>query len=210
MLIGVSEIDPDTLEDVQAIYSNGRHLLNLINDILDMAKIESGSLALNFEQVQIAALIDEVSAKAVELLEGKSIAWGVEIEPDLPPIQADPLRISQILDNLVTNAEKFTEEGAITLRAWAENSWVCIEIKDTGIGIAETDMAKIFDRFQQVDGSSTRRAGGTGLGLAITQQLVHLHSGTIEVESQPGEGATFTVRLPVQREAQTAGSENAT
>ncbi|HEY72828.1 MAG TPA: GAF domain-containing protein [Thermoflexia bacterium] len=198
MLMGVSDIDPETLEDVQAIYSNGQHLLTMINDILDMAKIEAGSLVLNLESVQIAPLIDEVSAKAVERLEGKPIEWAVEAEPDLPPIQADPLRIGQIFNNLVTNAEKFTEEGAISLRARAEDSWVCIEIQDTGIGIAESDMDKVFDRFQQVDSSSTRTAGGAGLGLAITRRLVELHGGEIEVQSQPGEGSTFTVRLPVE------------
>ena len=201
MLMGVSEIDPDTLEDVQAIHENGQRLLHLINDILDMAKIEAGSLALNFEQVQIAPLIDEISAKAVALLAGKPVEWTVEIEENLPPIWGDSLRLDQILNNLVSNAEKFTEEGAISLRAYTERAgdsdWVCVAIKDTGIGIAETDATKIFDRFQQVDGSSTRRAGGTGLGLAITQQLVHLHGGTIEVESRPGEGTTFTARFPV-------------
>ncbi len=198
MLMGVSDIDPDTLEDVQAIYDNGRNLLTMVNDILDMAKIEAGSLTLNLEQVPIAPLIAEVSARAVKLLEGKPIEWIVEVEPDLPPIQADPLRIGQILDNLVTNAEKFTAQGAISLRAYADAGRVCIEIRDTGIGIAESDMDKVFDRFQQVDSSSTRRAGGAGLGLAITRHLVELHGGTIEVESQPGEGSTFTVRLPVE------------
>ena len=198
MLMGVSEIDPDTLEDVQAIHENGQHLLHLINDILDMAKVETGSLVLNLEQVHIAPLINDVSAKAVKRLDGKPIEWAVEVEPDLPPIQADPLRIGQVLDNLVTNAEKFTEEGNITLHAWAEDSWACIEIRDTGIGIAESDMDKVFDRFQQVDSSSTRTAGGAGLGLAIARHLVELHGGTIEVQSQPGEGSTFTVRLPVQ------------
>ncbi|MEA3339148.1 MAG: GAF domain-containing protein, partial [Chloroflexota bacterium] len=202
MLMGVSEIDPETIEDVQAIYSNGRHLLGMINDILDMAKIEAGSLALSFEQVQIEPLIDEVSAQAVERMESKPIVWSAEVEPDLPPIQADPLRIGQILDKLVANAEKFTEEGEINLRVWADSrddsDWVCIEIQDTGIGIAESDMDKVFDRFQQVDSSSTRRAGGAGLGLAITRRLVELHGGAIEVESQPGAGSTFTVRLPVK------------
>jgi len=199
MLMGISEMDPDTLEDVEAIHNNGQHLLALVNDMLDMARIEAGRLVLKLEQVHIASLVDKLSDSAARLLADKPIEWVVEIADDLPPIQADPMRLGQILNNLISNAEKFIEQGSITLRAFSDDGWLCIQVQDTGIGIAEVDADKIFDRFQQVDGSSTRRAGGTGLGLAITRHLVQLHGGTIEVESEPGQGSTFTVRLPVRK-----------
>jgi signal transduction histidine kinase len=197
MLMGISKMDPETVEDVQAIYDNGKHLLNLVNDILDMSKIEAGRLTLNVEQVQIEPLVERVSTTVLEQLDDRPIEWSVQVDDDLPLIQADPMRFEQIIRNLLSNAVKFTREGAIDLRVWRENGSIRIEVQDTGIGIAARDMDKVFDRFQQVDGSSTRSAEGSGLGLAITRHLVKLHGGTIEVESQPGEGSTFTVCLPV-------------
>ncbi|MCP4544779.1 MAG: GAF domain-containing protein [Chloroflexi bacterium] len=205
MLMGIDgEMDPDTHEDVQAIHTNGRHLLSMINDILDMAKIEAGRLALNLEENHVDSLIEDASIVATKLVADKPIGLIVEVDDDLPPIQGDRMRLDQIFKNLVTNAVKFTEQGTITLRAYVDRSgrgdrdWVCVDIEDTGLGIAEGDVEMIFDRFQQVDGSSTRSAGGTGMGLAITQNLVHLHGGVIEVKSKLGEGSTFTVRLPVK------------
>ncbi len=197
MLMGISKMDPETVEDVQAIYDNGKHLLNLVNDILDMSKIEAGRLTLNVEQVQIEPLVERVSTTVFEQLDDRPIEWSVQVDDNLPLIQADPMRVEQIIRNLLSNAVKFTREGAIDLRVWRENGSIRIEVQDTGIGIAARDMDKVFDRFQQVDGSSTRSAEGSGLGLAITRHLVKLHGGTIEVESQPGEGSTFTVCLPV-------------
>jgi signal transduction histidine kinase/HAMP domain-containing protein len=206
MLMGIDgEMDPDTFEDVQAIHTNGRHLLRLINDILDLAKIEAGRLVLNFEENYADSLVADASSAVAESLADKPVELIVEVEKDLPPIWGDHMRLDQILNNLVSNAEKFTEEGSITLRAYvdrsslADDGWICLEVEDTGIGIAKADLDMIFDRFQQVDGSSTRRAGGTGLGLAITQQLVLMHGGVIDVQSEPGKGSTFTVRLPVRR-----------
>jgi signal transduction histidine kinase len=120
----------------------------------------------------------------------------IEAADDLPPIEADSIRLNQILNNLVSNAVKFTEEGAITIRTFSENGWACIEVQDTGTGISEEDLERIFERFRQADGSHARQAEGTGLGLAITRNLVELHGGSIEVHSKPGEGSTFIVRLP--------------
>ncbi len=208
MLMGLEgEMDPDTYEDVEAIHSNGRHLLRLINDVLDMAKIDAGRLMLNVEEHHADSLFDDARESVAKLLKTKPISLFAEVEDDLPMIQGDRLRLNQIIQNLLTNAITFTEKGYVTLRAYADrggrdgSDWICIEIEDTGIGIPEDKLEVIFDRFQQADGSSTRTFGGSGLGLSITRQLVHMHGGVIEVKSQPGEGSTFTVRLPLRQEA---------
>ncbi len=202
LLMGISgELPPDTLEDVQAIYDNGQHLLRIINDVLDLAKIEAGTLALNPEPIQVTPLLEEVKTNNAGLLVNKPVEMVIETETDLPEIQVDPLRLNQILNNLVSNAVKFTEKGTITLSAFCDDGWLCITVQDTGIGIRESDLDKIFERFRQADGSSARRAEGTGLGLAITRHLVHMHGGSVSVHSQVGQGSTFTVRLPLQRPA---------
>jgi PAS domain S-box-containing protein len=198
MLMGIDgELPSETMEDIQAIHENGQHLLNLINDILDLAKIEAGTMTLNLEVVEIAPLLKGVKINNAGLLLNKPIEMVVEVEEDLPTIQADEVRLNQILNNLVGNAVKFTDEGTITLNAFRDDSWLCIDVTDTGIGISDEDMKKIFDRFTQADSSDARRAQGTGLGLAITLHLVQMHGGTIDVQSKPGEGSTFTVRLPI-------------
>jgi signal transduction histidine kinase len=200
MLMGLdSDLDPEMLEDVQAIYDNGQHLLRIINDVLDLAKIEAGRLELNTEQVPVEVLIDAASSSVTGLLVNKEkpVEFNVEIEDDLPTIQGDQVRLNQVINNLASNAVKFTDEGHITMRAFRDDGWICLEVEDTGIGIAEEDLTKIFERFQQVDGSNARKQEGTGLGLAITRHLVQMHGGTIKVKSKLGKGATFTVRLPV-------------
>ncbi len=204
MLMGIDgELDPETHQDVQAIYDNGQHLLSLINDILDLAKIEADQLTLNLEELQVRPLVDAVRSSAMGLLLDKPVELIVDMPEDeeLPPIRADRLRMTQVLNNLVSNGIKFTDEGTVTLSVYYERpDTICIEVQDTGIGIAKEDMDKIFDRFHRVDTSEARRTGGTGLGLAITRHLVELHGGTLTVESQLGRGSTFTVRLPVQTE----------
>jgi signal transduction histidine kinase/putative methionine-R-sulfoxide reductase with GAF domain len=212
MLMGLEgEMDPDTYEDVEAIHSNGRHLLRLINDVLDMAKIDAGRMMLNIEEHSIDSLFDDAREGVNKLLKTKPISMFVEVEEDVPMVEGDRLRLNQIIQNLLTNAITFTEKGFVTLRAYTDRSgregsdWVCIEVEDSGIGIPEDKLEVIFDRFQQADGSSTRTFGGSGLGLSITRQLVHMHGGVIEVKSQPGEGSTFTVRLPVRRRELSAG-----
>ncbi|MCP4543604.1 MAG: PAS domain S-box protein [Chloroflexi bacterium] len=208
MLMGISDMDPDTLEDIQAIYDNGRHLLKLINDILDLSKIEAGRMELNIEQVYIDSLLNELRTTNAGLLVGKPIDVRVDVEADLPPIEADRVRISQIVNNLVGNAIKFTERGSITLRGHAgEQGWVCIEVEDTGVGMDEDDMREIFERYRQV-GDVGARAKGTGLGLSITRYLVQMHGGVVDVRSEPGKGSIFTVRLPVEHTADGDGAGN--
>jgi signal transduction histidine kinase len=208
------ELDTETLQDIQAIHNNGQHLLSLINDILDLAKIEAGRMTLNLEQVALDPLLDGIKNSSAGLLVKKSIDFRVVVENNLPTVQADPIRLHQILNNLVSNAIKFTDEGYVSLHAFrqpskpgdagSDNGWVCIEIEDTGVGISQEDLEAIFDKFQQVDGSFTRRAEGTGLGLSITRHLVQMHGGTINVQSQLGQGSTFTVRLPSRHQGQVA------
>lgn len=203
MLLGLNgDLDPETQEDVQAIYDNGQHLLSLINDVLDVAKIEAGYLKLNIEEIQIETLIETAQNNAAGLLTNKpNVEFVIEAEgaEAFPSIQGDQIRLTQILNNLLSNAIKFTDEGKVTLRAYRDHpDWICLEVEDSGIGMKQEDLDKIFDRFHQVDSSESRRAGGTGLGLPITRHLIESHGGTIEVHSQLGQGSTFTVRLPVQ------------
>ncbi len=200
MLMGLDgEMDPETQEDIQAIYDNGKHLLSLINDILDLAKIEAGRINLMLEDVDMIALLDEVKTNNLGFIHKtkKPVELDVQVDGELPLIRADRLRLTQILTNLVSNAIKFTEQGNVTLHAYSNNGQLYIEVQDTGIGIAEADLPKLFEKFRQVDGSHKRRAEGTGLGLAITKHLVEMHGGTIEVQSTLGVGSTFTVCLPI-------------
>ncbi|MCE7937858.1 hypothetical protein DCC79_08305 [bacterium] len=198
ILMGINgELDGETLQDVQAIYDNGQQLLALINDLLDLAKIEAGRMRLEVEDVLIGPLLEEVRTSSAGLLLRKPIDIALEVDPSLPALQGDRLRLQQILNNLVSNAVKFTDEGHIWLRAYRDADHVVIDVEDTGIGIPARDLATIFEKFRQADGSLTRRARGTGLGLAITHHLVRLHEGRIDVESSPGQGTRFSVRLPI-------------
>ncbi|MBN1261840.1 MAG: PAS domain S-box protein [Anaerolineae bacterium] len=203
MLMGIDgELDTETLEDVRAIYENGQHLLAMINDVLDLAKIEAGRLNLKLEDLDLGVLLEDVKTSSVGLLnkykKQEHVEVQVTVEDDLPMVQADRVRINQVLANLVSNAIKFTEKGYVRIRGYRSAQWVCVEVKDTGIGIAPEYLEQIFEKFRQVDGSSRRQSEGTGLGLAITRYLVQMHGGSIEVKSQPGQGSTFLVKLPVQ------------
>jgi signal transduction histidine kinase/putative methionine-R-sulfoxide reductase with GAF domain len=198
MLMGISDTDPDTLEDVQAIYDNGRHLLKIINDVLDLSKIEAGRMELNIEEVFVEPLLEELKTTNAGLLVNKPVEMLVEVEEDLPSIEADRVRISQVVNNLVGNAIKFTEQGSITLRGYAKGEgWICLEVQDTGVGLDEDDLQEIFERYRQV-GDVGARAKGTGLGLSITRHLVQMHGGEVDVRSKLDEGSTFTVCLPVK------------
>lgn len=200
LLMGLDgELDDETRKDVQAIYENGQHLLNLINDILDLAKIEAGHMTLDKQEVRLDTLLQEVKTSHVGVLQQKQkdLDLIVDVETAVPPIQADYARLNQVLNNLVSNAIKFTDSGEIRMRASTDNGWVCLEIEDTGAGISPEDQRHIFERFRQADGSKSRVAEGTGLGLAITQHLVEMHGGTIDLESELGIGSTFTIRLPL-------------
>jgi signal transduction histidine kinase/DNA-binding response OmpR family regulator len=187
-------------EDLSAIYNAGQHLLGLINDILDLSRIEAGKMELAFTEVDLGEIIRGVMSTAVGLVKEKPIELILDIPDDLPLLQADNIRIRQVLLNLVSNAAKFTEEGHIGVSARTikrgNQTDIVIAVFDTGPGIHPADQEKIFEPFSQVDASPTRKTGGTGLGLSICRHLVELHGGIIWVESFPGEGSTFAFTLP--------------
>ncbi len=225
-IIGFSEILGDKLEGrieprfvrfLHNILSSGRHLLGLINDILDLSKIEAGKMDLAFEPVSIHDIVHGVSSVMHGIASRRRIQMEIEIEPGLPVIVADPPRIKQVLYNLLSNAVKFSRDGDVVrlrVRAVApEESGLAvraifIEVIDRGIGIRSDDQQLIFEEFRQVDGGSTRNMGGTGLGLALVKRFAEMHGGRVEVESEPGQGSLFRVVLPVDASAATNRRES--
>jgi signal transduction histidine kinase len=184
------------------VQNNGRHLLGLINDVLDLSKIEAGQLTLALTDYSLKDVVQGVFS-AVELLASeKKLAFNVDVAPNLPAGLGDERRLSQVLLNLVGNAIKFTDAGKVAIEARAADGFFNVAVRDTGPGIAEADQQKIFEEFQQADSSATKKKGGTGLGLAIAKRIVEMHGGQISVESRLGAGSTFTVAIPVRVETQ--------
>jgi signal transduction histidine kinase/DNA-binding response OmpR family regulator len=186
-------------EPLQRVNRAGTHLLGLINQVLDLSKIEAGKLELNPQTVQLAPLIDEVVGTARALAEQNKNRLVVEAEENLGALTVDPMRLRQILLNLLSNACKFTKDGEVTLRACRASDggdFIELSVSDTGIGMTPEQQAKLFEDFSQADATTAQRFGGTGLGLAITRKLARMMGGDVTVESEPGEGSTFTVRLP--------------
>ncbi len=191
-------------QDLMAIYNSGQHLLGLINDVLDLAKIEAGKIELAFDDVNMVELINSVMSTASGLVKDKPIKLVRKIQSDLPIVRADATRIRQVLLNFLSNAAKFTDEGEITVEAMvlpgpSGHPELMISVSDTGPGIAPEDQPKLFQPFSQVDDSPTRKTGGSGLGLSISQQLVQMHGGRIGVHSVVGKGSTFYFTLPIYR-----------
>jgi signal transduction histidine kinase len=188
--------------DLRLIQKNGQHLLHLINDVLDMAKIESGRMNLNPETFKVQSALEEVTSITSTLASEKNLSLFIEENSDQEiVIYADNTRLRQVLINLVNNAIKFTQTGSIRICAKPiEGARVLITVKDTGIGIPPEQLEAIFQEFTQVDTSSTRKAGGTGLGLPISRRLVEMHGGRLWAESTgiDGEGSIFYVELPVE------------
>ena len=189
--------------DLSAIYNSGQHLLKLINDILDLSKIDAGKMELNFEDLNLIDLVNSVMSTAVGLIKDKPIKLIRKLPQDLPTVRADATKIRQVLLNLLSNAAKFTEEGSITVELGQGfgpqgKPEVFVRVTDTGPGIAQKDQAKLFQPFSQVDDSPTRKTGGTGLGLSICKSLVELHNGRIGLFwSDVGQGSTFYFTLPI-------------
>jgi signal transduction histidine kinase len=198
---------PDRMRGVMdRVQVNGRHLLGLINDVLDLAKIEAGQLRLEMAGYSMKNVVEGV-LDAVEPLAGeKRITLRGEISPDLPLGWGDERRLAQVLLNLVGNAIKFTDAGEVSIRASTADASLLVAVRDTGSGISETDQSKIFDEFHQADSSSIRRKGGTGLGLSIAKRIIEMHGGCIWVESTLGEGSTFSFTLPTSQEKKTQQS----
>ena len=179
------------------VQSNGKHLLGLINDVLDLSKIEAGQLTLSLADYSISDMVQTVLGTVASLAAQKHLPLKSELPPNLPAARGDERRIAQVLLNLVGNAIKFTDNGEVSVRASVANGSYTIAVCDTGPGVSETDQVKIFEEFQQADSSSTKKKGGTGLGLAIAKRIVEMHGGKLRVESRLGEGSTFAFTLPL-------------
>jgi signal transduction histidine kinase len=187
------------LEPLQRVNRAGNHLLGLINQVLDLSKIEAGKLELNPQTVQLAPLIDEVAGTARQLAEQNKNRLVVEAQDNLGTLTVDPMRLRQILLNLLSNACKFTKEGEVALRGRRVSNggaWIELSVSDTGIGMTPEQRAKLFEEFTQADATTAQQFGGTGLGLAITRKLARMMGGDVTVTSEPGKGSVFTVRLP--------------
>ncbi|MBA2245040.1 MAG: response regulator, partial [Gemmatimonadetes bacterium] len=191
--LGQAELVPD----LEKIRTAGKHLLGLINDILDLSKIEAGKMELYLERFEVAQLIHEVGSTVRPLIEKRGSTLALRLG-ELGQMRADSTKVRQILLNLLSNAGKFTEQGSVTLEAERERGRLTFRIRDTGIGMTPEQVAKLFQPFTQVDASTTRRYGGTGLGLTISKRFAAIMGGTIQVESEPGVGTTFTLHLPAE------------
>jgi signal transduction histidine kinase len=194
---------PNKIREVlERLEKNGRHLLSLINDVLDLSKIEAGQLKLSLNEYSMGEVAQSVFSSVESLAAEKKIAMNSVLPPDLPVGKGDEQRISQVLLNLLGNAIKFTDKGEVGLEVTVSNNAFLVSVSDTGPGLSETDQIKIFEEFHQADGSSTREKGGTGLGLSISKRIVEMHGGRIWVESALGKGSTFCFLMPVRVDRQ--------
>ncbi|HZO30538.1 MAG TPA: GAF domain-containing protein [Chloroflexota bacterium] len=218
-VIGYSEMLQEELEDlgqadlvpdVERINAAGRHLLGLINDILDLSKIEAGKMELFLEPVDVAGLVRDVATTVGPLVEKNGNALEVDVTSDVGEMEADATKLRQILFNLLGNAAKFTDHGTISLTVGRESGdWLTFAVSDTGIGMTEEQLGRLFHAFAQADASTSRRFGGTGLGLALVHHFCEMLGGAVTVASAPGAGSTFTVRLPADPSATSPGSPDA-
>ena len=203
-LLLTTELEPTQRQYAEGVRGAGHALLGVINEILDFSKIEAGQLELEVIDFDLVALVEGVAEIVSEPARTKDLELLAYCSPDLPPaLRGDPARIRQVLLNLAGNAVKFTAEGEVVIRVWlaerdGDELLVRFEVSDTGIGIADGDVTRLFETFSQADSSTTRRYGGTGLGLAISRQLVAAMGGEIGVESEPGKGSTFWFTAPLQ------------
>ena len=196
----------ETPEKAQAVLkrveSNGRHLLGLINDVLDLSKIEAGQLTLTLTDYSMKDVLYNVFSAVEPLANDKKLGFKVEAQPDMPQGHGDERRLTQVVLNLVGNAIKFSDAGAVIIKASSTNGSFTVAVQDNGPGISKADQGKIFEEFQQADNSATKKKGGTGLGLSISRRIVEMHGGKLWVESEIGKGSVFSFTLPVSVEAQ--------
>jgi signal transduction histidine kinase len=192
----VNEKQEDYLND---IHSSGKHLLGLINDILDLSKVEAGRMELDLAKFDVASALSNAMTLVRERAQRHNVALKMTVDPALGEVTADERKVKQILVNLLTNAVKFTPDGgSIDVTARREQDAVVVAVRDTGIGIAPEDHAAVFEEFRQVGRDYTKKQEGTGLGLTLTKKFVELHGGRIWVESEPGKGSTFTFTIPIK------------
>jgi GAF domain-containing protein len=198
------ELPEKTMGVLKRLESNGRHLLGLINDVLDLSKIEAGQVVLELSPYSLEDIAQTVRSTLEPLAADKKLAFKVEVAPRLPAGHGDGRRLTQVLINLVGNAIKFTDAGEVVIKCGATDGSFHLSVRDTGPGISVADQAKLFQEFQQADNAITRKKGGTGLGLAISKRIVEMHGGKIWVESQVGKGSTFAFTVPVRAAQQVA------
>jgi signal transduction histidine kinase len=198
MLDSIYGVPPEKMRPVlERLQANGKHLLNLINDVLDLSKIEAGQLTLDLEEYSLKDVVHTVVTAVEPLATGKALTLTAEVSKDLPIGHGDGRRLAQVLLNLVGKAIKFTDRGQVTIKASASDGLFAVAVSDTGPGIASSDQAKLFKEFQQADNTITKQKGGTGLGLAISKRIIEMHGGRIWVESEIGKGSTFAFTIPV-------------
>jgi signal transduction histidine kinase len=214
-ILGYSELIIDSIygevpekirEVLERVEKNGRHLLSLINDVLDLSKIEAGRLTLSLNNYSMQDIIQTVFASVEALAMEKKLDLKMIVPNDLISGKGDGQRIAQVILNLLGNAIKFTDQGEVRVEVGLSNESFLVSVSDTGPGLSETDQAKIFEEFQQADGSSTRKKGGTGLGLSISKKIIEMHGGKIGVESTFGTGSKFWFTLPIKVDKQTEQS----
>ena len=186
----------DQATALEKVLKNGKHLLELINDILDFSKIEAGRTPINMSTDEVANIVSNALVTVEPMVMGKEVKLVQEVDPDLPMLNTDTLKVKQILLNLLSNAAKFTDHGAITVTAKKQNSKIAISVKDDGIGIEAKNLDRVFEEFQQIDSSNARKYKGTGLGLAIAKKYAILLGGNLTVHSEIGKGSTFTLVIP--------------
>jgi signal transduction histidine kinase len=200
LLQGVGgELDPSAKRQLSRIESNGRHLLTIINEILDISRIEAGRMPLQMSTFRIPELVAEVRSELEPIILRSKLTVMTDLPRDLKPIASDRQKVKQILLNLLSNALKFTHEGQVIIRAQRlpKERALALSVVDTGIGVAAADQERIFEDFRQLDNSPTRAYGGTGLGLSICRRLAQMLGGRIAVQSEVGKGSTFTLTLPM-------------
>jgi signal transduction histidine kinase/CheY-like chemotaxis protein len=195
------------IENLEKVEISANHLLGLINDILDLSKIEAGKMGVNFMPFDLGPLVDTCLATVEPMVKGGKVRLIKDVPQDLPEVMSDQDKLKQIIINLLSNALKFTEEGEVRLSAAVDDASLRIVVSDTGIGIRADALEYIFEEFRQADGSSTRKYGGTGLGLSITKKLTELLGGTIDVQSVEGKGSTFTIILPLAKRDEEAPAD---
>ena len=193
-------LNEEQIESARVIQSSGNGLLALIDEILDLSKIEAGKMNIDYEICEVRDLINELADLFNPLVKQKNITLDFDLNNQVYTLETDPSKLNQILKNLISNAIKFTAVGGVRLKITEADEWLTFEVKDTGIGISKDKQTLIFEAFQQEDGSTKRKFGGTGLGLSISRELVKLLGGQIKVESEPTKGSTFTVKLPKQKQ----------
>jgi signal transduction histidine kinase len=201
LLQGVAgECEPPVKRQLGRIESNGRHLLTIINEILDISRIEAGRMPLQLSTFRIPDLVSEVKSELEPIIMRTKLTVTLQIPKDLGPFSSDRQKVKQIILNLLSNALKFTHHGGVTIAARRNKRerTLALSVTDTGIGIANADQERIFEDFRQLDNSPTRAYGGTGLGLSICRRLAQMLGGRISVQSHPGKGSTFTLTLPTK------------